>query len=196
MLHPNTLHLCTLHHPLTSKAINLPQYRGKGKYLEKDWAPINLYEEREGEHDTTSSSAAARSPSSPTSWRPEEALGGHRNCWGREKEVCGNTGDQDDRIKKNSKNGNLPRLRDTLSQTKTLSNAQKEVSLTHSTATVVGLLCSDFDLLLLSVPLEWDSRILASIYVLLSFENNMAFSNKERNAAVTGQGWEVTVRVN
>lgn len=40
VLHPNTLSLCTsiLHNPPapTSKAINLPQYRGKGKYLEKD----------------------------------------------------------------------------------------------------------------------------------------------------------------
>lgn len=41
VLHPNTLSLCTsiLHKPPpppTSKAINLPQYRGKGKYLEKD----------------------------------------------------------------------------------------------------------------------------------------------------------------
>lgn len=48
----------------------------------------------------------------------------------------------------------------------------------------------------LSVPLEWDSRILASIYVPFSFENNMAFSNKERNAALIGQGWEVTRKVN
>lgn len=32
--------------------------------------------------------------------------------------------------------------------------------------TVVGLLFSAFDLLQLSVPLEWDSRISASIYVL------------------------------
>lgn len=39
---------------------------------------------------------SSQSLSSPMSWRLEEALGGHRNRRGREKEVCGNTSEEDD----------------------------------------------------------------------------------------------------
>lgn len=59
---------------------------------------------------------------------------------------------------------------------------------THSVETVAGLLSSAFDLLQLWVALERGSRVSASIYALFTFDNNTACSNKERNAALTGQG--------
>lgn len=79
-----------------------------------------------------------------------------------------------------------------VSQTKTHLHTQRKSSHTHTQHghmdTVVGHLFSAFDLLQLSVPLEWGSRISASIYVL--------FHLKTIQLAVIKKGtlhWQVRV---
>lgn len=134
---------------------------------------------------------APKSLSSPTSWRREEALGGDRNRRGREKEVCGNTSEEDDRDWETPSH-TQSRHAQLVSQTKTHLHTQRKSSHTHTQHghmdTVVGHLFSAFDLLQLSVPLEWGSRISASIYVL--------FHLKTIQLAVIKKGtlhWQVRV---